>query len=77
MSSDESPPPAKESSRSKATQRNNKNSGKKEESVDKLPVRRSYDLNLPRFLIQALLEKNKVPLPVEQVQLAIVLQDKK
>jgi hypothetical protein len=77
MSSDESPPPARESGQPKAGKRNNQSSGRKEEKVDKLPMRRSYDVNLPRFLVKALLEKNQVPLAAETVQLAILVQDKK
>jgi hypothetical protein len=49
----------------------------KEEEVDVLPTRRSYDIILPKFIVQGLLSKNKVYIPLKELQLKLVIDSKK
>jgi hypothetical protein len=74
MSSDESPPVPKKQSQSKPAKP--KGRGSAPEKVDALPKRRSYDVTLPSFLVKGLLEKNRVPLALNELQLKILIRDK-
>jgi hypothetical protein len=49
----------------------------KEEKVDALPKRRSYDITLPKFIVQGLLSKNSVDIPLPELQLKLVIDTKK
>jgi hypothetical protein len=75
-SSDASPPPSKQSRQPKSQQCNSASDGQAEK-VNELPKRRSYDISLPGFLVKALLEKNNVQVPMKELQLKIIVRDKK
>jgi hypothetical protein len=90
--SDQSPPPAKKGNRGKENTRQNKQrsrddgdnepAAKKDEKRTQekpttLPKRRSYDIRLPATIVKGLLEKNNIPIEMKDLQLKILVKEKK
>ena len=49
----------------------------KKESIEKLPFKKVYNIDLPAFIVKGLLEKNGVKEDPKSIQLKIVLKKKK